>query len=41
LWSKAFYYRNINIKKVDKIYKIMLKLRKKDNTCYLSNNKYS
>jgi len=41
LWSKAFYYRNINIKKVDKIYKLMLKLRKKDNTCYLTNNKYS
>jgi hypothetical protein len=31
LWSKAFYYRDTNIKKVAKIYKIMLKLRKKDN----------
>lgn len=41
LWSKAFYYRNTNIKKVAKIHKIMLKLRKKYNTCYLTNNKYS
>jgi len=37
LWSKAFYYRNTNIKKVAKIHKIMLKLRKKDNTYYLTN----
>jgi hypothetical protein len=41
LWSKAFYYRNTNIKKVAKIHKIVLKLRKKYNTCYLTNNKYS
>jgi hypothetical protein len=27
LWSKAFYYRNTNIKKVAQIHKIMLKLR--------------
>lgn len=27
LWSKAFYYRNTNIKKVAKIHKILLKLR--------------
>jgi len=29
LWMKAFYYKNININKVAKIYKIILNLRKK------------